>query len=193
MKKLSILLLCILFSILSCKKIIDSTSSLSKDNIKVEDLKTIIVNKEYSISVPEYMKEMKSLHDDASFEYANVFKETYTIVIDEGKKEVEDYFRSIELYDDELTPLENYSNFQISSLKESIENPIITKQNIKVANISSKYYEIHGKVDNFEIGYLIGFVEGKDKMYMVMCWSLDARYKKYENTFKLIQSTFKFI
>lgn len=86
MKKLSILLIYILFSIISCKKVIDSASSLSNDNIKVEDLKTITVNKEYSISVPEYMKEMNSLHDDASFKYANVFKETYTIVIDEGKK-----------------------------------------------------------------------------------------------------------
>ena len=73
MKKYLIFLFSICFSIISCKKLIESAASLSKDEVKIEDLKKINVNDEYALSVPEYMTEMKSLHEDASFQYANIF------------------------------------------------------------------------------------------------------------------------
>ena len=191
MKKQLILILSICLSITSCDKILDKASSLSKENIKVEDLKVIRVNDNYSISAPDYMTEMKSLHDEASFRYANIYKETYTIVIDEDKQEFIDTFKEIEIYNDSLTPLENYSDYQIKSIQESIEGSKINEVDFKIKNYPSKQYEFSGKVEGINIAYLIGFVESDDTMYMMMSWTIDNRYKKYKNTFKLIQNSIK--
>lgn len=193
MKKLSILFLCILFSIFSCKKIVDSASSLTKDNITVEDLKAVLVNKDYSISVPSYMTELKSLNEDASFQYANIFKETYTIVIDEDKQEFIDAFKEIMIYNDSLSPIDNYTDYQIKSLKESLEAKDVKELDFKIKNLPSKQYELSGKIEDINVAYLIGFIESDEKMYMIMSWTIDNRYQKYKTTFRLIQNSFKLI
>lgn len=191
MKKGLIYILVICFSITSCKKILDSASSLSKEDVKKEDLKIVNVNGNYSIAVPEYMSEMKSLNEEASFEYANIFKETYTIVIDEDKQDFINTFKELEIYNDSLSPLENYSDYQMNSFKENSEEVELRKLDNKIRNYASNQFEFSGKTEGIYIKYLIGFVESEDDMYMIMSWTLKDRYKKYKNTFQLIQSSFK--
>jgi hypothetical protein len=191
MKNFSIFLLSICFSIISCKKIIDSASSLGKDEVKIEELKTISVNDEYSLSVPKYMTEMKSLHDEASFQYANVFKETYIIVLDESKEEFIATFKELEIYNDSLTPLENYSDFQLKSFKESIAALNVNKLDSRIKKTPSELYEFNGEVEGLDIAYFVSFIEADTKMYMMMSWTMEGRYNKFKETFKLTHSTFK--
>jgi hypothetical protein len=191
MKKYLIFLFSICFSVISCKKIIESTSSLSKDQVKIEDLKKINVNDEYALSVPKYMTEMKSLHEDASFQYANIFKETYIVIIDESKEEFINTFKELEIYNDSLTPLENYANFQLKSFKESIGALEIKKIESNIKKLPSEIHQFNGLVEGIDIAYLVSFVEADKKMYMLMSWTMKNRYSKYKKTFKLIHSTFK--
>jgi hypothetical protein len=193
MKKSLVLILFLCISITSCKKIIDSAASIGKDDIKKEDLKSISVNKDYIISIPDYMTEMKSLNEDASFQYANIYKDVYTIVIDEDKQEFIKAFRDIEIYNDSLSIVSNYSDYQVKSLQEAINSKEAKELEFKIKNLPSLQYELNGKVDGINASYLIGFIEGKDKMYMIMSWTEEDRYKKYKNTFNLIQSSFKLI
>ena len=193
MKKSLVLILFLCISIISCKKIIDSAASIGKDDIKKEDLKSISVNKDYIISIPDYMTEMKSLNEDASFQYANIYKDVYTIVIDEDKQEFIKAFRDIEIYNDSLSIVSNYSDYQVKSLQEAINSKEAKELDFKIKNLPSLQYELNGKVDGINASYLIGFIEGKDKMYMIMSWTEEDRYKKYKNTFNLIQSSFKLI
>lgn len=193
MKKLLVLLLCICFSVTSCKKIIDSAASFGKEDIKVEDLKAVLVNDEYSIAIPEYMSELKSLNEDASFQYANIYKETYTIVIDENKQEFINAFKEIEIYKDSLSVIDNYSDFQIRSLQENINAKSFNELDFKIKNLPSKQYELSGEIEEINASYLIGFIESEEKMYMIMSWTIDNRYKKYKETFRLIQNSFKII
>ena len=193
MKKSLVLILFLCISITSCKKIIDSAASIGKDDIKKEDLKSISVNKDYIISIPDYMTEMKSLNEDASFQYANIYKDVYTIVIDEDKQEFIKAFRDIEIYNDSLSIVSNYSDYQVKSLQEAINSKEAKELDFKIKNLPSLQYELNGKVDGINASYLIGFIEGKDKMYMIMSWTEEDRYKKYKNTFNLIQSSFKLI
>ena len=165
--------------------------SLSKDQVKIEDLKKINVNNEYALSVPEYMTEMKSLHEDASFQYANIFKETYIVIIDESKEEFINTFKELEIYNDSLTPLENYADFQLKSFKESIGALEIKKIDSNIKKLSSEMYQFNGLVEGIDIAYLVSFVEADKKMYMLMSWTMKNRYSKYKKTFKLIYSTFK--
>lgn len=193
MKKSLVLILFLFISITSCKKIIDSAASIGKDDIKKEDLKSISVNKDYTISVPDYMTELKSLNEDASFQYANIYKDVYTIVIDEDKQEFIKAFEDIGIYNDSLSIVSNYSDYQVKSLQEAINAKEVKELEFKIKNLPSLQYELNGKIEGIDASYLIGFVEGKDKMYMIMSWTVDNRYKKYKNTFKLIQSSFKLI
>jgi hypothetical protein len=191
MKKYLIFIFSICFSIISCKKIIESTASLSKDQVKIEDLKKINVNDEYVLSVPEYMTEMKSLHEDASFQYANIFKETYIVIIDESKEEFINTFKELEIYNDSLSPLGNYADFQLKSFKESIGALEIKKIESNIKKLPSEIHQFNGLVEGIDIAYLVSFVEADKKMYMLMSWTMKNRYSKYKKTFKLIHSTFK--
>ena len=191
-RKIAGLLICIV-CFTACNRIVDSVASIGKEELSKKDLKKISVNNLYALGVPNYMKEMKKLHDEASLKYANIFKETYTLVLDENKQEFIDVYNDLEYYDDAVTLLKNYEDVQLNSFKESIEDLKITKTKIKVKNIPSSVYEFHGKVDGMEIGYLVGFIEGKENMYLVMSWTLENRFKKYKDTFQIIQESFEFI
>ena len=191
MRKYLIFLFSICFSIISCKKIIESIDSLGKEEFKVEDLKRINVNDEYVLSVPEYMTEMKSLHEDASLQYANVYKETYMVIIDEGKEEFINTFKELEIYNDSLSPLGNYADFQLKSFKESIGILKIKRLERSVKKLPSEIHQFNGSVEGIDIAYLVSLVEADKKMYMLMSWTLKNRYSKYKKTFKLIHSTFK--
>jgi hypothetical protein len=164
-----------------------------KEDIKVEDLIEVKVNDLYSISVPDYMKEMKSLNDDASFSYANIFKETYIIVINESKEEFINTFIENKLYDNSKTALENYVDFQLENYQKSIKDIEIKQLKSKINTTNSKQYQFNGKVDNLDIVYLISFVEGENNMYLMMSWTLKDRYTKYKKTFKIIQNSFKIL
>ena len=191
MKKYLIFLFSICFSITSCKKLIESAASLSKDEVKIEDLKKIKVNDEYALSVPEYMTEMKSLHEDASFQYANIFKETYIVIIDESKEEFINTFKELEIYNDSLSSLRNYADFQLKSFKESIGAIEIKKLESNIKKLPSEIHQFNGLVEGIDIAYLVSFVEADKKMYLMMSWTMKSRYSKYKETFKLIHSTFK--
>ena len=189
-KKISILLtFVILFS--SCKKIIDSIGSSGIDKVAIEDLKEIDVNEAYKISVPDYMTEMKDLNEDASFQYANTLRETYFIVIDEDKAEFINAFKEVEIYKDSLSPLQNYVDYQVNAITEGLENGEFKKIEKRLRLKNSQQFEITGKIEGLNIAYLIGFVEGKENMYMMMSWTLQNRFKKYNNTFHLIQNSLK--
>jgi hypothetical protein len=193
MKNFLVFFIVICFSIISCKKLIDSADSLFKEDLDADDLVEVTVNNQYALSIPPDMKVMEELNEDASFRYANLFKETYTIVIDENKEEFINSFIDNELYDNTKTAIDNYADFQIENLKEKIKNLKIIKINSKIKEGISKQYKFIGTVENTEIAYLIGFVESKNNMYLLMSWTLEDKYKKNENTFRLIQESFKII
>lgn len=192
MKKKIFLVLAICISITSCKKIIDSAAAIGgEEKVKIEDLKIVSVNKKYALAVPKYMSEMNSLNEEASFKYANIYKETYTIVIDESKEEFINTFKGLEIYNDSLSPLENYSNYQMKSFKENLEDADYIQLNSKIRNFKSNQFEFTGKNEGITIKYLISFIETDEDMYMMMSWTLKDRYKKYKSTFKQIQNSFK--
>ena len=191
MKRNLLIILTICVSVFSCKKIIDSASSINNEEVKVEDLKIVNVNDNYSMAIPKYMSEMKSLNDDASLEYANIFKETYTIVIDEDKEEFINTFQELEIYKDSLSALENYSSFQINSIQESLEKADNKELMTGIRNYDSKQFECSGKSEGINVKYLISFIEGKDDMYMIMSWTKKNKFKNYENVFNLSHSSFK--
>lgn len=192
MKKSILLLFVVFVSLTSCKKIIDSTDAIFNDeDLNIEDLKEYKVKEMYAISVPNYMKELKSLNDDASFEYANVYKENYIIVIDENKQEFIDALTEVEMYNDTKTPLENYADIQLQTFSQNVSGIEIKQLKSQLKNLDSQQYQFFGNVGETDVAYVINFIESEENMFMIMSWTLKEEYEKYKNTILLTQSTFK--
>jgi hypothetical protein len=139
------------------------------------------------------MTELKSLHDDASLQYANLFKETYIVFIDEGKEEFITTFKELEIYNDSLSPLGNYADFQLKSFKESIGALEIKIIESNIKKLPSEFHQFNGLVEGIDIAYVVSFIEADKKMYIIMSWTMKNRYSRYKETFKLIHSKSKMI
>ncbi|CAM1341147.1 hypothetical protein [Tenacibaculum amylolyticum] len=159
-----------------------------------KDLKEVKVANLYTISVPDFMKEMKNLNKDASLQYGNTDTDVFTIVVDEKQQEFVTAFKEHGTYDDAKSLLENYSNSQIESFKETIKSLKVTPTDVKEINGSkAEQYVLRGVTDDLEAGYLVSFIKGKENIFMVMSWTTGDGIKKYDEAFRLMHSTFKLL
>lgn len=168
-----------------------------EENLSLEsDFDEVKINNEYKIMIPDYMSETTSLNDEASLQFQNIFKEAYIIVIDESKEEFISIFKELDSYNSDSSAVKNYRDVQLQSLHQGIN---ITKQSApestKIGGLDAEVVEIEGNVTgvNYKIYYYITFLEGKEKMYMAMAWTLDDRKKKYKPTFKQAVQSFRLL
>ena len=161
-----------------------------------EDFNQVEVNGEYRLSLPKYMKKTDNLNEEASLQYQNIFKETYTIVIDEAKNDFVEMFTELEEYDEGISVIKNYRNVQRQLFSESM---YVDKESSPVAleinGMEAEMVDIDGRVDGIDedISYFLTFVEGKEKVYMIMSWTMTSRKDTYESTFDGIAKSFELI
>lgn len=176
----------------SCSLITDK----KEEKLKPEDFAAVEINNQYKLSLPKYMTEAKNLSDEASLQYQNVFKETYTTVIDESRQEVIDSFIEFELYDTTLDASVNYRNIQLGMIEEKMK--ISSKSEpvaLKIGGLNAQQVQIDGHVEDIpqEISYLFTFIEGDEHVYMITSWTLKARKEKYLKTFQEISNSFRLL
>src|SRR5690606_20734376 len=106
-------------------------------------------------------------------------------------------FKELELYDESLTPLENYSNFQNKSLSEATKEVIYDSgfTDKTINSLPARTKKLQAKVSgiDFEISYWNTYIESDSKMYTMMCWTLSERQKKYDDTFTKVINSFKIL
>jgi hypothetical protein len=189
MKKLqritsSILLLSLLYACF------DTTQK--EENISVDkDFNIVKINNEYKIGIPKYMKEAKDLNDEASLQYQNIFKETYIVIIDEPIDEFVDVFKELGEYDSTLSVVENYRDVQTQFISESFQiNKKSASESLKINGLDAQMMELEGTFENIDIFYNLAFVQSKEKLYMIMTWTLKNRKNKYKKTFEAMIKSF---
>jgi len=159
-----------------------------------KDFNYVEVNNEYSINLPSYMKKATSLNDEASLQYQNIFKEVYTIIIDESADEFIEVFKELNEYDENESILINYRRVQLSFISENMDlKDQSTPKPININGHDSELVSLEGNIDDVEIYYLLGFVQGKEKMYMIMTWTLLSRKDKYHKDLEDIITSFKIL
>ncbi len=199
MKKVVFGLFVVLFFCTSCLDIVNEAVKSAKDNASKESLSvnnyvSISIDSLYKLDIPKYMKPMTSLHSEATLQYANLFKEAYTVVIHENKEDFISIFTEYNEYDSQLSPIENYAIVQEKMFKEAIVNFKIEHYGLTTINgYPAKQVKIFGLVDGIEAAYIIAFVEGKTNIFMLMNWTTKERLHKLENTFEFINGTFTLI
>jgi hypothetical protein len=190
MKRKSILVVGLILLLTSCFNL------KKEESLADTEFKTVKTGNEYSLDIPSHMKEAKNLNDDASLQYQNLFKELYVVVIDEDKQNFIDTFIEADEYDTTKSVIENYCIVQLKSFGESIE---ITQQpepvTLKINGLDAQKAQFDGKVEgiNAEIAYFTTYVEGKDKVYMIMAWTLKDRKEKYSKILETIGGTFRLL
>ncbi len=176
--------------ILSCGDL----TNTSKENLTEADLDEIKVDDLFRLSLPKYMKVMHNLNEEASLQYANIYKEVYTVVIYESKEEFVSVFKELEEYDDELSILENYKITQQNFFKEiAVIDKIEPYKLKKINGLKAKQIKILANVDGIDIAYVITYIEGREHIFQIMTWTLPSSINKYEDTFLKINNSFKLL
>lgn len=194
MKKLVVVF--ILLSLFSCKEIIkgvvNAGSNATVEKLDPSEYNEVVTDSLFELSLPSYMKTLSNLNDDASLQYANIFKETYTIVIYENKQDFIDSFKEYNEYDEAIPFIDNYSRAQTNFITEGLTNKQVIPYNLtEIGGLDARQIMMKGSLDGDDIGYVMGYVEGKENVYMIMTWTLLEKLNKYEETFEGIIGSFK--
>ena len=167
-------------------------SDNSDKNILNADFELVRINNEYSMELPSFMDESSNLNDDASLQYQNIFKEIYVIVIDENKEEFKEVFLDLEQYDTSVSMVENYKNIQLSYLEEAVTVNSVSELESSIINgLPFEIVEVDAVSEGIEVAYNIAYVDGDEKVYMIMTWTEKSRNEKNKDLFQKIIKSFK--
>ena len=191
-----ILISCICLQLFSCNNIVKNLQELNEDeeSAPFANLVKVKFKNLYSLRLPDYMKEMKNLHPEASLQYANIYKDIYTIVIHEDKEEFISIFKDFGEYDDQLDNVENYMNFQKAYISENLNNSKTEEYGLtKINGMPARQVKILGKVEDVDVGYITTTIEGENNMYLIMSWTSKSKFKAFENTFENINGSLEIL
>jgi hypothetical protein len=160
------------------------------------DLQIISINKEYSMGIPTYMTKASELHDEASLQYQNIFKETYVIVLDESKQEFIDTYTELSTYDTSRSVIANYADTQVQLTSSNVE--VISKTDIKkvkINGLNAAITEIDAHVEGVKpaISYFFTYIEGEKNLYMIMAWTLQDKKETHRADFDQMVRTFRIL
>ncbi|UBZ14191.1 hypothetical protein LDL77_00405 [Flagellimonas marinaquae] len=183
-------------SILFCSACKNFKAKENDSEPKDENFNTVGVNNEYQIEIPRFMNGTTGLNEEASLQYQSLRHEAYLLIIDEPKLGFEQVYRDLEQYDNELSVLQNYRDARIQILSRTTK--IINKFNskpFKINGLDAEFLELEAKVNGVEdeIFYFLTFVDGGEKVYMIMAWTLKNRKEEHKKTFKTIAESFELI
>ncbi len=190
MKKvtLSLILLIITLTLSSC------LGNSEKKKAGDDDFRTESALDLYEIQVPKYMTSTAGLNSDASMQFQNIYKETYLAIIEESKEEFIETFKDLGQYEEAKSAAGNYQTIQMNFFSEGMEvSRMSTPKKMKINGMDAEQVEFVGRVPeiDFDIYYLMTFVEGKETLYMVMEWTLSDNEDTYKDTFKQMAESFK--
>lgn len=191
--RLFIFFLVFLASMVSCK---DSKNKKAGTPLGSNTFHTVSIGDEYRIDIPKFMTGTTGLNEEASLQFQSLRNEAYLIIIDEPKSVFEEVYKDLEQYDDGLSVLQNYRDARLQILSRTTKiNDKSKSQSLRINGLDAESVELDAIVNGMdnEISYLLTFVEGKDKIYMMMAWTLKDKKMEHKKTFKAISESFELI
>ena len=163
-------------------------SSCAPDNSE----QTITIEKRYSLTMPTFLSKGSDLHDEASLQYQNIFKEFYVVVIDEPKAAFDQSIGEYELAGGYQGNLETYAKIVFNNLVEGLLNSYQTDIiDTNVNGTIAKLTTIEGRMEDIPIYYAFGAYEGKNTYYQIIAWTLAESKEKYKDNMQQILNSFK--
>lgn len=155
--------------------------------------KTVISKNIYSLEVPDFMTESKILHEEASLQYQNLFREFYMVVIDEPIEEFNALIEMEAFLAESYTPnLTGYANLLIDNMESAVDDSEVSEvQDIKINGLPARYFQLTGTVEGIDIFYQIAYLQGKEKYYQLVVWTEQKSKEKYAPAMEKIIMSFK--
>lgn len=160
---------------------------------KLEDFNKVTVNGAFEVSIPKFMRGTTALNEEASLQYQNALKETYTIIINESKAEFVEILKELEEYDDKASPIQNYRAIQLQLLSSTMNmHQQSEPEPNRIHGLESESVEISAHVEGVdeEITYFLTFIDGGEDVFMIMSWTLKSYADQYRKTFEMIAGSF---
>ena len=148
----------LIFTLLSC-------STSEPQLISVSDI--------YQIEVPGDMSVTDMNNEDASLQYANLFKEKYLMIIHEDKYEFMEAFKIVK-----KEVFEEFTNIVVQGYEESF-NSVANVSDISFNGLIGKKIEIDGKIEGIHLVWHAVLIEGEDYLYQICFWTLKGRENKH--------------
>ena len=154
---------------------------------------TITIKKLYSLEIPDFLSAANHLHEDASLQYQNIFKEFYTIVINEPSKDFNEMIVDEPSLSEYYTAdLEGYSNLIIDNMKVTIEDGTFSEfTQTKINGNEARTISIDGTVENIKVFYHLTFIKGRRQYYQIVNWTELKRKEDHLQFMENISASFK--
>ncbi|MGN7513835.1 MAG: hypothetical protein ACTHOM_05625 [Allomuricauda sp.] len=178
------------------------SSTACKENKKedtalgMETFRPVSIDGNYTIDIPKFMTGTTGLNEEASLQFQSLIKEAYLLVIDEPKAGFEEVYRDLGQYDDELSITQNYRVARLQLLSRGAKiNTKSQPEPLTINGLDAETMELDAFIDGVpnEISYFLTFIEGDDRVYMVMGWTLKNKKAEHKKTFKTIAESFQLI
>jgi hypothetical protein len=195
MRKLT-LPLALLFVLVVANSCVNPFNKSKDIDLKDVNFTSVKVDSNYVLSIPDFMTATKELNDEASLQYMDAKSEAYIIVIDEPKEDFINAFVSTGQYNDSLSIVDNYSQIQLSLIKEKMTESMVHNQKpLKINGLDAVQVEFTGKIADvtFEIAYHITFIESSKNMYMIMSWTLKDYEQKFKPLYEKMAASFRLL
>lgn len=154
-----------------------------------EEFNTITIAEKYSMKLPSSLSKSEDLNENASLQYQNVFKELYTIVVDETKESVDPILASDTTAS---TNLDKYTQLLKTNFEKTLTNFKCSEIEKSLINgLDAQTYSITGTIDNIDVYYDVAFVEGKENYYQILVWTKLNQKEEYSKTIKEMIASFK--
>ena len=134
----------------------------------------------FSISVPPWTKKQEDLAPNASFQYANRFRNFYAIGMVLDKDTVKAGFDGL---------LGN----NVNMLKHSLGKPVVTDSvEVNIGGLKGTRVEIYGKMNDDQVYFSELLLEGKSRYYHLSVWTRGQDRKlKFKDDIDKILNSFK--
>lgn len=177
MKKITVLFV-FLLSLISCQE--------------AEEVREITVADRYAITIPAFLTKARNLNDDASLQYQHLRKEFYVIVIDEPKADVWKVVGENDPEENYPHDLDGYAQLHLQSMENGLSDAKLSEiETAEVNDMPARIATVSGEYNNVHIYYSRSFIEGKDRYYQVVVWTLSHKKQQYKNMMNKIHYSLK--
>jgi len=140
---------------------------------------TVTINEQYSLEVPDHM-EPGELSEDASFEYQNLQRELYAVVIDEQKETLNGFGLEYDL-----------DTYMKIAMREIDSSGTVKPVKQKIGGLNALHAGLKGQVNGHQAVYRLTVIETPKRFYQLLIWTMDSWYERNRGDIEKIESSFK--
>ena len=157
-------------------------------------ISTTIDNNQCTIELEGDMNPMmeRDRNEDASLQYANIFREKYIMIISEGD-EYNTFWKnqdSLSYYEIDNNPFDAYSNIIIDDLENTCQSEADVSEYL-INGMIAKRVSIDGTFDGMEISWTTFLINGKYNFYQICVWTTVDNKLEYLPKLEKMAQTFK--